>query len=299
MPLINIIFFWILFILYIDNNNPSFTNIGDLPTWDNEKPVWMPNGKSLVFGTNRDGNWEIYIMDNHGSNQKNLTVSPHNELFPSISPDGSRIAYVSEVDNNYDVWVMNADGSDKKRLTYHEKLDDWPSWIEEGKRIVFDSDRSGSWGIYVMNNDGSSQKVLIDTGVKEVDPTTSPFSRKIVFSRQMDSTRQLFSFDLISGEIIRLTNNEMTNAHPAMSRNGDRIAFNAGGEFWDIYVMDIDGSALKRLTSTTHDDKWPAWSPDGQRIAFTSNRDGRWEIYIMNTSGNEIQRLTFGSEGHY
>ena len=77
----------IIFSLVSTFSFPVFDNArvsGDEGTrgWDNVRPAWMPDGKSLVFGSNRDGNWEIYVMDADGSNQRNLTHSPHGELFP-------------------------------------------------------------------------------------------------------------------------------------------------------------------------------------------------------------------------
>ena len=94
------------------------------------------NGK-IVFWSNRDGNYEIYVMDADGSNQTNLTNSNDlYERFPSWSPDGTKIIFTSAgvrlvfggADGNGDIFVMDADGSNQTRLTNNSASDMYPDW---------------------------------------------------------------------------------------------------------------------------------------------------------------------------
>jgi TolB protein len=102
----------------------------------------------------------------------------------------------------------------------------------------------------------------------------------IVFVRHM-RTDEIFTIDVSVPSIVkRLTTNTATDTEPALSPDGNRIAFasDRGGDF-DVYVMDVGGGDVKRLTLNDGDDHDPAWSPDGKRIAFASNRDGNYDIY--------------------
>ena len=111
----------------------------------------------IAFSSDRDGNWEIYVMDADGKNQRRLTNNRHDDWFPSWSPDGERIAFVSDRDGNKDIYVMDADGKNERRLTRNPSPDTNPSWSPDGKRIVFVSHRDGNKEIYVMNADGARQ----------------------------------------------------------------------------------------------------------------------------------------------
>ena len=65
----------------------------------------------IAFSSDRDWNWEIYVMDNHGGNQRNITNDPNDDSSPSWSPDGKRIVFVSDREGNYEIYVMDADGN--------------------------------------------------------------------------------------------------------------------------------------------------------------------------------------------
>ena len=92
-------------------------------------PAWSPTNL-IAFNSYRDGNWEIYLMNTNGTNQKNLTNnSTGDDLFPAWSPDGSKIAFQSNRDGAYEVYVMNADGTGQTRLTLNTgDTDGQPAW---------------------------------------------------------------------------------------------------------------------------------------------------------------------------
>lgn len=84
-----------------------------------------------------------------------------------------------------------------------------------------------------------------------------------------------------------------SHTQPAWSPDGSRIAFRStrNGNA-DIYVMNVDGSAVARLTRDSAPDDAPEWSPDGSRIVFTSDRGGWPDLYDMNADGTDVRRLT-------
>src|SRR5258708_34817115 len=70
----------------------------------------------LVYETNRDGNWELYLCNADGTNPVNLTRTPDvDELYPKPSPDGSKICFVADEGRGHakvrDSYYLNGDGA--------------------------------------------------------------------------------------------------------------------------------------------------------------------------------------------
>ena len=81
---------------------------------------WSPNGKQLVFTTDRRGNEDLWLMTPTGRHQHPLTRDRGDEWSPAWSPDGSQVAFVSDRDNPDElahIYVMRADGTHERRVT--------------------------------------------------------------------------------------------------------------------------------------------------------------------------------------
>ncbi|MEP5611764.1 MAG: biopolymer transporter TolR, partial [Cyclobacteriaceae bacterium] len=80
-----------------------------------ERPSWSPDGKQIVFNSNRDGDDEIYVIRVDGSGLRQLTNNDDDDYTPFWSPDGDFISFGSNRDGNSEIYVMKADGSEQKR----------------------------------------------------------------------------------------------------------------------------------------------------------------------------------------
>jgi Tol biopolymer transport system component len=224
----------------------------------NGAPSWSPDGRRIAFASDRNGPFEVYVMNADGLDQQRLTRTKGGGggSDPTWSPDGQRIAFASNPEGNSDVYVVNADGSDLRRLTRRWDFDGTPVWSPDGRRIAFTSWHRGNDDVYVMNADGTGKRNLTRNAADDHVHAGgwSPDGRRIVF---------------------------------ASDRGGNR----------DIYVMNADGSGQRNLTGNPAADVFAAWSPDGRRIAFTSDRDGNRDIYVMNADGSGQRNLTRNPAG--
>jgi TolB protein len=93
----------------------------------------------IVYETNRDGNWELYLCDADGSNPVNLTNTPDvDELYPKPSPDGSKICFVADEGKGAqkirNIYYMNRDGSGRTKVAENGRE---PCWSPDGSRIAY------------------------------------------------------------------------------------------------------------------------------------------------------------------
>lgn len=281
----------------VDAFEAVFVN-GSNRVWFNERE----QEGQIAFYSQRDGNAEIYVMNDNGTSLLRLTQNDADDVTPAWSPDGSHIAIQSDRDGNDEIYVMNADGDDPRRLTNSATPDRHPSWSPDGTQIVFQSTRDGNGEIYVMDADGSNQKRLTDNAADEMRPGFSPDGATIVFNSNRDGNYEIYTMHPDGSDQTRLTDTELWEIFPVWSPDGSQIAYamvDIEVHESDIQVMNMDDGTIRILTDTPGVDEDPAWSPDGSEIVFQSNRDGNYEIYRMKADGSDQRRLTTNPAGDY
>ena len=258
----------------------------------------------VAFATNRDGNWEIYVMNSDGSNPHNVTNNPGRDSHPSWSPGGSKIAFQSERDGNWEIYVMNSDGSEQVRLTDDRGVDQSPTWSPDGTKIAFVSDRGGRHSVWTMNSDdGSEPEDVTGSYVNSRWPAWGPRSRTLAYETVQD-VRIVRTDDVQLNEKIVDKNNFFDGFFVGWldwSPDGKKLALISNHQERTqftrlIYTSQLDGFRFRRLYDNPSGLPYerPTWAPDSNMIVFSVKdaEDGDWDIQVVDFTTKETWRLT-------
>jgi Tol biopolymer transport system component len=254
-------------------------------------PTYTPSGE-ILYESAAGGDWNIFRIPaegavNGGAMIERLTESASLDRMPSMSPDGRYIAFISDRAGNYDVWRMDADGDNAVQLTTSEEHEIHPYWTPDSRAIVFNRQvlGEGLYAIWSMAADGSDEReVLRDTELNSY-AQTSPDGRWLVFDKWWDneeSNGEIMLLELATGELARLTENDVYDGYPAWFPDSRHIVYSSevGGVF-KLFRLDIRTRQREQLTFGPGGDQRPAVSADGARVLFNRNLDGSIEIYEL------------------
>jgi TolB protein len=98
---------------------------------------WSPDGKTLAFVGERNGEFDIYTIPFSGGNETRLTIAKGLDDGPEYSPDGKYIYFNSERTGHMQIWRMHADGSAQEHVTFDDFNNWFPHISPDSKWMVF------------------------------------------------------------------------------------------------------------------------------------------------------------------
>ncbi len=269
-------------------------------------PKWSPSGDRILYtaGTESEGT-EIFVrwMDDEGAASQitHLENSPGNVEW---SPDGTQIAFTMSVDSDHP-WPISLPGRP-----------DGANWTEGPKvvdRLVYRRDRrgyidGGYTHLFVVPADGGTARQLTDGDWNHNGVAWTPDGAEILFTslRVEDAEHEwrqsdIYSVDVASGDINRLTDRSGPDGSPAPSPDGRLIAFTGNDLTTDtyitprLYVMNRDGSNV-RMISDGFDRRGSGmiWADDGSGFYMTVRSEGTSNLYFASVRGG-VRQVTEGN----
>jgi len=227
-------------------------------------PTFAPDGRSVAITSFRDGRGaHIYSVDLSSGAIAPLILAGDFAGGASYAPDGLRFAYSASLKDNTDIFLAQADGAASRRLTEDRGIDISAAFSPDGKQIAFVSDRGGSPQIYVMGADGKGARRLTFEGRYNQEPAWSPKGDLIAFcGRDERNVFDVFTVEVATGKIKRLTDSKGNSDRPAWSPTGRHLLFastRTGKK--QIWMMTADGENQRQVTNEKAGASEPAWGP--------------------------------------
>ncbi|MEA5079694.1 MAG: hypothetical protein VB013_14065 [Anaerolineaceae bacterium] len=147
--------------------------------WDDDDPAISPDGTQIAFSSNREGQWEIYVLNLKTDSLLRVTNSKNYDGSPAWSPDGQYLIYQTMNGDHLDLIIQSiADPSSAPiQLTSDAGNNFSPTWSPDGRTIAFITDRSGKNAIWLADLQTPDDRFKIIASAEDEDyahPAWSP-----------------------------------------------------------------------------------------------------------------------------
>ena len=240
-------------------------------------PTWAPDGKRILFASDRNGTTDLYALEAddpehpeltkaHKFKTTRLTNTASEELAATFSPKGDKIAFVREGK----LWLMKPDGTEPKVLVGAQKVLDY-DWSPDGKYVAYcRMDGSFAAEIYIAATDGTGLPVNVSRyATFNSDVSWSQTNGKLSFVGQRRS-----------GYSVHVVSLQKPVADGSPKPPADQID-------WDDLHLRVERTTTSADSGTI--------SPDGSQVAFRSLASGD-DLWVVSGTGQSLSRVTSGNQ---
>jgi Tol biopolymer transport system component/imidazolonepropionase-like amidohydrolase len=270
--------------------------------FDDREPAVSPDGKTIAFASDRGGGYDIWTLDLASGALRAVTSGPREDRAPAWSADGKTIAFSATENGKTAIYSVPSTGGEATllRVAPSGSRYDAPSYGAKGALAYVVQDSSGSHleidgkPVSAKENvfpfraswQGGSAYYTADGLIRH---RTGAAVSTVKFTAHLEATRPAYTRaqrDFTSTAPRRVLGIQ----HPALSPDGQRIAFVALGDVW---LVSAKGGKPEQLTHDAALEADVAWSPDGKTLAYTSDKGGGLpQLWLRDLSTGQDRPLT-------
>ncbi len=288
-------------------------------------PQIRPTGPALpetrlAFDSDRNGNYELFLMNFDGGKVTQLTNDPNYDSWsPRLSPDRRTVLFHRTPAGVHDrdaaktsIWLVASDGSNPVQIR-PVGLDGWTlqghaEWSPNGQQLVLFGGSRINPQIQLTNALGQGARALTKRPGANLDPAFHPNGKTIAFvgcprSFCTESNYEIYTMPVgqpdtppDDGSLAkRITNDKLRDHDPMWSPDGRRLAWLTQLKtglpgVWDVHIGKADGSAVKRLFNDAGVSSRPEFARDGTIFVHRIPPKGsRFGIYRIGKDGTPIE----------
>jgi Tol biopolymer transport system component len=237
------------------------------------QPALSPDGRSVAFVSNRDGNYKIYVGLISGGNLVQITHDSNLVSQPRWSPDGTSITFSRlNASGIWDIWEVPALGGTPRRLILNAMDADYSP---DARSLAYENLATDAIWISDSSGQNARQVTSAEPWSRDTEPRFSPNGREIAFVIRLGGPYgELAVADINSGKVRALTHDNALALSPAWSPDNRHIYFaSSRGGTMNIWKVASAGGVPVQITAGQGDDAQLDVSRDGKRIVFSTFRD--------------------------
>jgi dipeptidyl aminopeptidase/acylaminoacyl peptidase len=284
-------------------------------------PRWSPNGKQILFESNRSGENQIWVIDSEMAGEARQLTNITSEASGALwSPDAEWIAFISAVNPEFsNKPFAESNALNKKKKDAAEKnpvkarefnklfFRHWDDWVEDKRQHIFVLPATGGEPRDITPGDHDANPTSSTFSVGD-DFTYSPDSKWVYFTAPPEhgeawsTNYDIYRVSVNGGQREPVTHNQAADGAPRFSPDGKLLAYRAQNkpgyeaDRWQLMVADVHGGEPRSLTkdfdSSIEDF---VWAPSSDHLLFTAQEKARAPIFTVSVSDGQTRKIY---EGH-
>jgi TolB protein len=231
----------------------------------NTHPAYSPDGGKIAYDVSRA---QVWLMDEYGKNQTQLTTDQASDIEPTWFPGGDRIAFLSTHEGRSELWSLDLDTRREQPLLDVGQNIYYPRISPDGKQVSFKSGVDGgvhTWTVAVEG--GKPNQLTFDNNELFAFAGWSPDGQWLTFGNG-----NVMIVRSSGGEPVQLTFDHGLSWPHSWSPDGDKIVFmgERNGSY-NLYWVSRTTKQQKQLTNYSKRNsfvRYPSWSPLGNQIVY-------------------------------